>query len=189
MIDRFLAKVGANAGVAHGPMSADAAVALLCERVTALAGPAPVAVPAVDPVLDPLGAVEALAALPLPLLRPDDPSWRESVPGCSVGVTGCLAAVAETGTVALGHGPGLPRAVSLVPDAHVCVVMASLVVETFEEALPLALGAGLPANLVWVSGPSRSADIEKQITLGVHGPRTFEVIVVDDADRGTASGR
>lgn len=182
-IDEFRAAIARNAGSALGPVAAEEAAALACARVLELARdagePGPVAVPSLDPLLEKLGVVEALRAAGAPLVGPDDAGWRDAVSACLVGVTGSVAAAAETGTVALGCGPGAPRAVSLLPDAHVCLVAASTVEATLEEAFARAVAPGLPPNLVWVSGPSRSADIEKRITLGVHGPRTLEAIIVD----------
>lgn len=179
LVEAFRDAVGRNAGVAHGPLSPDEALDTVCKRVAELARGEAVAVPATDPLLGRLGVVRALEIAGLALVAPDHPSWREVVAGCAVGVTGSLAAIAETGTVAVGCGPGVPRAVSLVPDAHVCVVAASSVSERFEDAFVAATSGGLPPNLVWISGPSRSADIEKRITLGVHGPLTFEAVIVD----------
>lgn len=168
-----------NAGVSHGPLARDAAVAMVCERVRALAGDDPVAIPSRDPLLEAMGVTEALRGTGFDLVGPDHPAWGEAVARCAVGVTGSRAAVAETGTVAVACGPGAPRAVSLLPDSHVCVVAVSSIEARFEDAFTRAVAEGLPPNLVWISGPSRSADIEKRITLGVHGPRTFEVVLVD----------
>ena len=168
-----------NAGVAHGPLDPAGAVNLACDRILDLAHGEAVAVPAGALPVGHLSMRDALTARGLALVSPDHPEWREVVAGCLVGVTDSLAAVARTGTFAVGCGPGTPRAISLVPDAHVGFVAASSIDATFEEAFARATAAGLAPNLVWISGPSRSADIEKRITLGVHGPRTVEVVIVD----------
>jgi L-lactate dehydrogenase complex protein LldG len=65
-----------------------------------------------------------------------------------------------------------------VPPAHICLVFRGTMVRELGEALPP--GDDLPSNLVWVSGPSRSADLELVLTVGVHGPRSVDVIVVDE---------
>lgn len=94
-------------------------------------------------------------------------------------LTTCTAAIAETGTIVLGGGPGQGRRlVTLLPDIHICVVSAYKVVACLAEAI-----LGLPdrrAPLTFVSGPSATADIEFERVAGVHGPRTLDVLVVGD---------
>lgn len=94
-------------------------------------------------------------------------------------LTTCAAACADTGTIALDTGPGQGRrALTLVPDVHVCVVRAGQITETVSElvaALAGAARAGRP--IVLVSGPSATSDIELDRVDGVHGPRTLVVLV------------
>jgi L-lactate dehydrogenase complex protein LldG len=94
-------------------------------------------------------------------------------------VTGCTVAIAETGTIVLTGAPHEGRrAITLVPDLHVCVVEASQIVALVPEAFD-RLSDAARRPLTMISGPSATSDIELNRVEGVHGPRTLVVLVVD----------
>jgi L-lactate dehydrogenase complex protein LldG len=171
----------------HGELSTEARVDLFCERVgdyratvrrvaparlrEALGELAPGRI-GVPPELAngwrPAGAVEDHGLTPREL---------DALDGV---VTGCTVAIAETGTLVLSGGRDEGRrALTLVPDLHVCIVHAGQIVETVPEALD-ALSALAERPLTFVSGPSATSDIELKRVEGVHGPRRLVVLVVDE---------
>jgi L-lactate dehydrogenase complex protein LldG len=98
-------------------------------------------------------------------------------------LTGCTLAIALTGTIILRHGPSEGRRAStLIPDYHLCVVRSDQIVETVPEAFR-RISADGPRLLTTISGPSATADIEMTRVRGVHGPRTLEVLLVDEDAR------
>ncbi len=103
--------------------------------------------------------------------------------GVDAVLTGCASAIALTGTLILDSGPGQGRRVlSLLPDRHICVVLAEDIVDTVPEGLEAVAGAareGRPLTLI--SGPSATSDIELRRVDGVHGPRQLEVLILEQA--------
>lgn len=97
----------------------------------------------------------------------------------ALGVTGADAGLAESGSVIMGHGPGRPRLASLAPDIHVALLEVSALERTLAHwAQRHPEAAAGTTNLVVVSGPSRTGDIEQQLNLGVHGPRHVHIVLI-----------
>jgi L-lactate dehydrogenase complex protein LldG len=98
-------------------------------------------------------------------------------------VSAAFAGVAESGTLALISGADNPTTLNFLPDNHIVVVFAEDVVGDYESVfarLRVKFGAGLPRAVNFITGPSRSADIEQTLLFGAHGPRRLHVVVVVD---------
>jgi L-lactate dehydrogenase complex protein LldG len=100
--------------------------------------------------------------------------------GDMVGITGCFCAIAETGTLVLLSGEATPATTSLVPETHVAVVSVARIVRNMEEAWALLRKehGAMPRSVNFISGPSRTADIEQTLVLGAHGPYRVHIILI-----------
>ncbi len=105
---------------------------------------------------------------------------RGAVDADRVGVTGCFCAVAETGTLLLLSGADTPATVSLLPETHIALVDTQRIVATMEDAFALlrAERGEIPRAINFISGPSRTGDIEQTIVLGAHGPCRVHLILI-----------
>ncbi len=109
-------------------------------------------------------------------------------PEDAVSLTPCFAAVAETGTLMLVSGAQTPTTLNFLPDTHIAVVRAAQVVAAYEDGwdrLRAAATPGMPAQALprvvnFITGPSRTGDIEQRIVLGAHGPRRLHIVLVED---------
>jgi len=100
----------------------------------------------------------------------------------AAGLTGCFAAIAETGTLMLLSGPESPTRNNFLPDTHVVVLRASQVVAAYEDGWDrLRLRGTMPRTVNFITGPSRTGDIEQRLVLGAHGPRRLHIVLVEDA--------
>ncbi|MCC7428214.1 MAG: LUD domain-containing protein [Alphaproteobacteria bacterium] len=116
-----------------------------------------------------------------------------AAPADQAGLTAAFAAIAETGTLMLPSGAERPTTLNIMPETGIVVVQASRIVGAYEEAwdllrrearedgAPGTLGPRfMPRNVMLITGPSRTADIEQTIELGAHGPRRLHVVLIDD---------
>jgi L-lactate dehydrogenase complex protein LldG len=166
VVARFVDRVDDYRATVHrcGPDE----VAATAARVLASAGSV------VVPRGIPDGWVTALD--PLVVVRDDGELTAAELDRIGAVLTGCAVAIAETGTIILDAGADQGRrAITLVPDRHVCVVAADRIVETVPEGLARVDGR---RPLTLVSGPSATSDIELDRVEGVHGPRRLDVVVV-----------
>jgi L-lactate dehydrogenase complex protein LldG len=132
----------------------------------------------------------SLASLP-----PDQ--QRQIMLGCNIGITSCDCAIAETGTLMMCSRPGQERVASLLPPYYVTIVERRQIVADLMDAMAMLERSGirgqrsekmtndqgpmtndLPSNVTLITGPSKTGDIELQLTTGVHGPGRWRVIVI-----------
>jgi L-lactate dehydrogenase complex protein LldG len=181
--ERFETELAALGGTIHQAADGVAAARIVgeicraqeCSRVLAWSAEA----------IDVDGYPEGLAAAGLTVVDGDLPEGnrRQEALGAldpiRVGVTGADGAIAESGSIVLLSGPGRPRLASLLPPVHVAIVRADRIhpdLPALVAAVGERLGGG--SNLVIITGPSRTADIEMTLTRGVHGPGEVHVILV-----------
>ena len=131
-------------------------------------------------------AAEKLVCHAMPDTRPDEAErrrLRDTIAATPLGLTGVDLVLAETGTLILRSGPGRPRSTSLLPACHVAVFDRTALVESlaqvgvFLEAWHTDDAPG--AGINFITGPSRTADIELTLTRGVHGPKEVHAIFVE----------
>jgi L-lactate dehydrogenase complex protein LldG len=109
-------------------------------------------------------------------IKDTPPLDNDALDGSDGVVTACALAIAQTGTIVLDGSPGMGRrALTLLPDYHLCVVRAEQIVPSVPEALARLTPT---SPLTFISGPSATVDIEMVRVKGVHGPRTLDVILV-----------
>jgi L-lactate dehydrogenase complex protein LldG len=111
-----------------------------------------------------------------------DPS-REELFSSDVGITSAQWAIAETGTLVLESGAEQHRLISLVPPVHVCILLGGTIQQSMSEILKVVDSNANP-TITFVTGASRTSDIELTLAIGVHGPGELYVIVINDQATG-----
>jgi L-lactate dehydrogenase complex protein LldG len=177
-VERFTAAVEAVRGEVHrvGPDWPRVLVAILREKGARNLLYAPATEPGAA-LADPWPAPEGIRLLPV---REPVEACRDLLfAGTDAAFTGCLGAVAETGSLVLWPTPQEPRLMSLAPPLHAVLLDAGRIRSTFHELLVEQdwAGRGMPANALLITGPSKSADIEQTLAYGVHGPRELVVLI------------
>ena len=190
LLDRFSGQLVALGGAVHEADTLEAVALLVASLTRREAARQPsVGAPGVlmwnEDRLPVPGLGSALRALGLRLLFQTDTDLssttrRAELAGALVGVTGAAAGLAETGSIVLASGPGRGRLASLLPPIHVALLERRLIVESLPDLIaqrPELMTSG--ANVVCITGPSRTADIEHTLSRGVHGPREVHVVLVN----------
>lgn len=138
-------------------------------------------------LLDQLQLTELLSAASVRLISqqtlcPLPPhEQRKLALAADVGITSTTFAIAETGSLVVASGPGTERMASLLPPVHIALVEASHVLPDLFDLFAHLEAVGLdrlPTNLVFITGPSKTGDIELRLTTGVHGPGVWHVIII-----------
>lgn len=115
---------------------------------------------------------------------------QEDLAGCDVSVTGCEYLVARTGSIVMSAAQRSGRNTSVYAPVHVCVAYASQLVYDIKDALEgikERYEEHIPSLITFATGPSRTADIEKTLVVGVHGPKEVFVFLIDDANKPASS--
>ena len=123
----------------------------------------------------------AVAALNLPVVRTDQPYETAALERCDAGISGCDGLVAQTGGIVVTAASAGGRALSVLPPHHVVIASRSQLVGDLTDAFALARKryGEVPAFLSFITGPSRTGDIERILVLGAHGPKRLTVLLIE----------
>ena len=179
--DDLAERFDASLTAAHGEVqrASDLAEALdLLGRVLADLGTERAAANA-EPPLDGVDLAARWPQIEWRLASQEGDDLRAFCAAADAGVTGVDAVLAETGTIVVSSGPGRSRLVPLLPPVHIALAPTSrLTTDLFSWTA--ARGGAMPSSLTLISGPSKTADIEQTMAIGVHGPKRLIVILYQD---------
>ncbi len=197
-LDARLSASGGAVIPARGRVEGQARITAFCDEAarvgtTVARVPSSAAVPAA--VADYLAEHDLAADIrlaPDPFLA--DLPWSEQAalstsagparPTDTVSMTTTATAAAETGTLVLASGPESPTTLNFLPDTHIAVLLAETIVGAYEATWSAVRAADgpLPRVVNWITGPSRTADIEQTLLIGIHGPRRQHIVLIDGQD-------
>lgn len=125
------------------------------------------------------------------LAKMDDDQRRRVVLSADLGITSATLAIAETGSLVMQARPGSERLASLLPVVHLAIISESQIVPDLFDAIadldPVDRSAPLPSNVTIITGPSKTGDIELQLTTGVHGPGYWHVLIIREPHLNSTS--
>ena len=126
--------------------------------------------------------IQATKSLKTVFFDNDIKDWKSSLfNDIDAGITHCRAGIADTGTLVLWPDVCEPRTLSLVPPCHIALIKRSTIVSNFAELMEMQTWQNnMPTNIVLVSGPSKTADIQQTLAYGAHGPSQLVVILIKD---------
>jgi L-lactate dehydrogenase complex protein LldG len=135
-------------------------------------------------VADEFGMANRLAAKGIAfIVEPSQSDIVTNAARADIGVTGVDYALAETGSLVLVARPGQPRSVSLLPPVHIALIRPEQIIRGFDELFELLRddfeATGVKSAVTFITGPSRTADIELTLVVGVHGPQQLHAVLVD----------
>ncbi len=110
-------------------------------------------------------------------------AYRQALPDDKVSVTGAFAGVAETGSLVLLSSTESPTTLNFLPEAHIVILFTKDIVAHIEDVWPRLREMPTPRTVNFITGPSRTADIEQTLQLGAHGPKKLHVILVSETER------
>ena len=176
LAERFTASLTAGAGEVHRAASLAEALDILGQLLAEL--PARQVAVNAEPPLDGIDLAARWPNVEWHVTNQSSGDLRAFCAAADAGITGVDAALAETGTIVVSSGPGKSRLVSLLPPVHIALVpTSSLTVDLFTWTA--ARSGAMPASVTLISGPSKTADIEQVMAIGVHGPKRLIVILYD----------
>lgn len=179
---RFQSEITRIGGRFHNATNAESVCAYI-EEVAEAAG-ARTIICSNPRVADEFGIANRLAARGIAFIS--DPSQSDIVTTAEraqIGVTGVDYALAETGSLVLVARPGQPRSVSLLPPVHIALIRPEQIIRGFDELFDLLRAdfeaTGVKSAVTFITGPSRTADIELKLVVGVHGPQQLHTVLLD----------
>jgi L-lactate dehydrogenase complex protein LldG len=175
LAERFTDSLTAGAGEVHRAASLAEALEILGQLLAEL--PARQVAVNAEPPLEEIDLAARWPNVEWHVTGRSSGDLRAFCAAADAGITGVDAALAETGTIVVSSGPGKSRLVSLLPPVHIALVPTScLTVDLFTWT---AARGAMPASVTLISGPSKTADIEQVMAIGVHGPKRLIVILYD----------